>query len=461
MRNSTARERSLSVGVSAAVVGALAATLTVAPASATTVPAGAPQGLVPQHSGTRTLAAVPTHARSISTAVAPATYTVRAGDTVWTIAKKHGLRTADVLAWNGMTMRSVIYPGQTLKLQKPAAATPRAAAPAPAAAKAKTHTVAKGDTVYGIARKYGTSVSAILAANRLGSAAVIHPGQRLVVSAAAPAPAAAPAAKPAAKPASAAAKTHTVVKGDTVYSIARKYGTSVSSILSANRLGASAIIYPGQKLVLQAAKPAPASATKPAGKPAAAPQTHTVAAGDSMYAIAKKYGTTVAVILEANDLGASSIIYPGQKLKLTLPANTQRSARLDAEQTANARLIIRVGRQLGVPERGIQIALATSMVESSMRNLGGGDRDSLGLFQQRPSQGWGTKAQILNAERSIRVFYGGASDPNGKKSRGLLDVSGWQGKSFGGAAQTVQISDYAHRYGQWEQQAARWLSALG
>ncbi|UJP10739.1 LysM peptidoglycan-binding domain-containing protein [Microbacterium sp. KUDC0406] len=186
-----------------------------------------------------------------------------------------------------------------------------------------------------------------------------------------------------------------------------------------------------------------------------------MAAGDSLYAIAKKHGTTVAVILEANDLGASAIIYPGQRLKLTLPANTQRSARLDAEQISNARLIIRIGRQLGVPDHGIRIALATAMVESSLRNLRGGDRDSLGLFQQRPSQGWGTQAQIMNAERSTRVFYGGSSDPNGSRSRGLLDLSGWQNRSFGNAAQAVQISDYAHRYGQWEKQAGRWLSDLG
>jgi LysM repeat protein len=190
-------------------------------------------------------------------------------------------------------------------------------------------------------------------------------------------------------------------------------------------------------------------------------KTHTVKAGDTLSAIAKKHRTTVAVLLEANDLGGSSIIYPGQKLRLTVPANTQKSASLDGTQTANARLIIRVGRQLGVPARGIQIALATSMVESSLRNLGGGDRDSLGLFQQRPSQGWGTKKQIMNAERSARVFYGGSHDPNGGRSRGLLDVAGWQNKSFGGAAQAVQISDYAHRYGQWEQQAKRWLSQLG
>src|SRR5690606_6829153 len=105
---------------------------------------------------------------------------------------------------------------------------------------------------------------------------------------------------------------------------------------------------------------------------------------------------------------------------------------------------------LGISERGIAIALATAMVESSMRNLDYGDRDSLGLFQQRPSQGWGTAEQILNADRSIRVFYGGPSDPNGSTTRGLLDIRGWESMAFTDAAQAVQISAYPDRYGQWE-----------
>ncbi len=122
--------------------------------------------------------------------------------------------------------------------------------------------------------------------------------------------------------------------------------------------------------------------------------------------------------------------------------------------------IIRIGRELGVPDRGIAIALATAMVESSMRNLDHGDRDSLGLFQQRPSQGWGTAAQITDADRSIRVFYGGRHDPNGGTTRGLLDIPGWQRMSFTGAAQAVQVSAFPHRYGQWERQANRWLDTL-
>lgn len=124
-------------------------------------------------------------------------------------------------------------------------------------------------------------------------------------------------------------------------------------------------------------------------------------------------------------------------------------------------MIIRIGRELGVSDRGIAIALATSMVESWLRNLDWGDRDSLGLFQQRPSTGWGTVDQIMDRDRSIRVFYGGTSDPNGTTSRGLLDISGWEGMAFKDAAQAVQISAYPDRYAQWEAQAYQWIALYG
>ncbi len=101
------------------------------------------------------------------------------------------------------------------------------------------------------------------------------------------------------------------------------------------------------------------------------------------------------------------------------------------------------------------------MVESWIRNLDYGDRDSLGLFQQRPSTGWGTPAQIRDAERSIRVFYGGPKDPNGSKTRGLLDIPGWESLGFSQAAQRVQISAHPDRYGQWELAAHRWLELYG
>lgn len=124
-------------------------------------------------------------------------------------------------------------------------------------------------------------------------------------------------------------------------------------------------------------------------------------------------------------------------------------------------MIIRIGRDLGVSERGIAIALATSMVESWLRNLDWGDRDSLGLFQQRPSTGWGTPDQIMDRDRSIRVFFGGPSDPNGQITRGLLDVPGWESMPFSDAAQSVQISAFPERYGQWEAAAYEWIALYG
>ena len=143
-----------------------------------------------------------------------------------------------------------------------------------------------------------------------------------------------------------------------------------------------------------------------------------------------------------------------------LPSNIPKRG-LTAEQAGNAQLIIRIGREIGVPDRAIAIALGTAMQESSLRNVAFGDRDSLGLFQQRPSYGWGTAAEVQDAARATRVFYGGAGDPNGSRTRGLLDVPGWQNLTFAQAAQAVQISAYPDAYAKWEAPAYSWLAALG
>ena len=392
----TRRSRHLQLGIPAAVVGALAATLTAAPAGATTASATVPHEHRPAATPLRVLPAQ----------TAPQSYVVQPGDTVSSIAGRFGLRTVDVLTWNGLSWRSVIYPGQTLALHGTA---PAAVTVAPSAPSASVHTVVAGDTVYGIAQKYGTSVDAVLAANGLSRASIIYPGQSLVVSgtSAAPAAAPAPAPTPAPAPAPAATATHTVVTGDTIFSIAQKHGTTTHALFALNGLSASSIIYPGQQIAVQAAAPAAA--------PAAVTAT------------------------------------PGGQLTATLTA----------EQAANAALIIRIGRELGVSDRAVATALATGMVESSLRNLDWGDRDSLGLFQQRPSTGWGTPAQIMDAERSTRVFFGGPGDPNGHVTRGLLDIPGWESMSFTAAAQAVQISAYPDRYGQWESQAYAWLAMYG
>ncbi len=120
---------------------------------------------------------------------------------------------------------------------------------------------------------------------------------------------------------------------------------------------------------------------------------------------------------------------------------------LSDEQKQNARTIIGVGKGAGVPEYGWVIALATSMQESTLLNIDYGDRDSLGLFQQRPSQGWGTEAQILDPVKASKAFYGVATHTS---NPGLLDISGWQSMTVTQAAQAVQRSCCPDAYAKWE-----------
>jgi cell wall-associated NlpC family hydrolase len=115
---------------------------------------------------------------------------------------------------------------------------------------------------------------------------------------------------------------------------------------------------------------------------------------------------------------------------------------LSPTQLANAQLIAQVGISMGVPMPGETIAIATALQESTLLNLDHGDRDSLGLFQQRPSQGWGTRAQILTPAYAARQFY-----------THLLQVPGWRAMPTTQAVQAVQHSAYPDAYAKWQGQA--------
>ncbi|WP_374978192.1 LysM peptidoglycan-binding domain-containing protein [Microbacterium trichothecenolyticum] len=380
-----------------AVAGSIALTLSAVPANAATTdaaPLSVPRTLGAAAVSAPRVTALPTVRVTAAAAAAPATYTVQRGDTVSRIAARFGLRTNDVLTLNGLGWSSTIYPGQVLTLSA-AAAAPAPAAPAPAPSTG-TYTVQRGDTISAIAKRHGTTTNAVLSANGLGWSSIIYPGQTIKIpGAAAPA----------------------------------------------------------------ASVPAPAPAPAPVPAPnATAGGSHTIAAGETISSIAKRYGVTTNAVLSANGLGWSSIIYPGQTIKI--PAAASSIPGLSGEQVSNAQLIVRIGRELGVSDRGIAIALGTAMQESSLRNVTWGDRDSLGLFQQRPSYGWGTPAEVQDAARATRAFFGGAGDPNGSRTRGLLDIPGWEKLTFTQAAQAVQISAYPDAYAKWEASAYSWLAAL-
>ncbi|MFE4265451.1 hypothetical protein [Streptomyces sp. NPDC056883] len=122
---------------------------------------------------------------------------------------------------------------------------------------------------------------------------------------------------------------------------------------------------------------------------------------------------------------------------------------MSPEQAANAATIAAVGVSKGMPDRAVTIALATAMQESALRNLDHGDRDSLGLFQQRPSQGWGTPDQIMDPVYSAGIFYDR-----------LAEIKGYSRLPLTVAAQKVQLSGFPQAYAKHEPEATVLTSAF-
>jgi hypothetical protein len=130
----------------------------------------------------------------------------------------------------------------------------------------------------------------------------------------------------------------------------------------------------------------------------------------------------------------------------------------------NAKVIVDVGVDLKIPRQGLVVAVATAMQESTLLNYASGvlpesqnyphqaigwDHDSVGLFQQRPSSGWGNVRDLMRPAYSSRAFY-----------EALVKVPGWQQMSLTLAAQAVQISAYPYAYAQHEQRAESIVAAL-
>jgi LysM repeat protein len=184
-----------------------------------------------------------------------------------------------------------------------------------------THTVAKGDSLWSISRKYGISLDELAAANQLAKTASLRLGQTLIV----PAKAAAPAAGVSGE----AFNTYTVASGDTLGSIARKHGTTAAALRTANNLKGDNLRI-GQKLVLPGnsipvsapASSLPAVESAPAVRPApvAGEATHTVVPGDTLGSIARKHGVRLGDVATLNSITDPAKIRVGQTLKLPVGA---------------------------------------------------------------------------------------------------------------------------------------------
>ncbi|MGC9667422.1 C40 family peptidase [Planosporangium sp. 12N6] len=151
----------------------------------------------------------------------------------------------------------------------------------------------------------------------------------------------------------------------------------------------------------------------------------------------------------AGIIGAIAGTGAGVTCRATLANPGATPAGLTAEQTRNAGVIVAVGQRMAVPTRGWVIAVATALQESNLINSPvATDHDSVGLFQQRPSQGWGTVDQIMNPDYAATKFY-----------ERLVRVPGWQAMTLTDAAQAVQRSAYPDAYATHEARAAAIVAA--
>ena len=341
-------------------------------------------------------------ASTVASSAAPATYLVQPGDTVSDVAARFGLPTAVVLARNGLSWKSTIFAGQVLTLR--AEGVKRAGRPA-VLADAGLYAIARGDSLSSVAQRFGVSVRALLESNGLTTSSIIYPGQKLVIPGHSPHNAEPELALP--SDCTTAVPELTLASLDTVTTAEP---TSTDDLPRADVTTMAIAERPVLPTAPARLAPRPPAAS---GNPAAPAPTGPPSTGGSV-------------------------------------------TPLTSEMRGHAQTIIQVGRQLGVSDYGIVIALATAMQESTLRNLSWGDRDSVGLFQQRPSSGWGTVADLQVPSHAARLFYVGRSG----YTRGLLDIAGWQNMTLTRAAQAVQISAYPNHYAKWETSAWAWLYEL-
>ena len=379
-------------------------------------------------------------------------YTVKSGDTLSAIAARQGVSLSTLLRANGLSMSSIIYPGQTLKLSggssssNSSSSSSSSSSASSSGSSSTSYTVKSGDTLSGIAAQHGVGLSTILRANGLTLSSTIFPGQTIKLSgnASGSTSSSSSASNSSGNSAnsSSSSSSYTVKAGDTLSGIAARHGVSLSTLLQANGLSTSSIIFPGQRLKLSGSASASnsgssSSSNNSSSGPATA-STYTVKAGDTLSGIASRNGISLSALLRANGLNSTSIIYPGQTLKLSGSSSVSTASSGDNEQligntflhytypdhvVANANANKRALLNAPMPSRnqvrqmvrdtatsmGVdpRLALAHAQIESAFDPTAVSPANAIGTMQVIPSSGeWasqlvGRKLNLLDPQDNI------------------------------------------------------------
>lgn len=251
---------------------------------------------------------------------APATYKVKAGDTLGHIARDQDVSPSNLLKWNDLKTSSTIYPGDLLKLGTSSSSSSSSTTSATSSSVSGSYTVQTGDTLSGISAKNGVSLSTLLSANGLSMSSTIYPGQSIKLSASASS-----STSSTTTASSSAGGTYKVKSGDTLSGIAASQNVSLSALLRANGMSGSTIIYPGQQLKLSGNGSSSAS-TSSNSSSSPSTSSYTVRTGDTLSGIAARQSVSLSTILQANNLSLSSPIFPGQTINLSGSGSSSESS---------------------------------------------------------------------------------------------------------------------------------------
>ena len=272
-------------------------------------------------------------------------YTVQSGDTLSGIALKFSTTSSKLAQLNSISNPNLIYVGQRLLVNQSSNSNSSSSGQSSSTttnteASAASYTVKSGDTLSGIASQYNTTVNQIVSLNQLSNPNLIYVGQVLKLKNSQTTN-----SSSSSSTAATTVGTYTVKAGDTLSAIASRYSTSSSTLASLNSLSNPNLIYVGQVLKVSSNASTSSSTNSSANSTVTTAASYTVKAGDTLSAIAAKYGTTYQALASTNSISNPNDIYVGQVIKVSATA-TAASSQAASSTSSNGSYTVKSGDTL-------------------------------------------------------------------------------------------------------------------